>query len=102
MIRPSHGYGGQAGGQDADERGLGASRVLDTEGGEFAEFGVEGEDLTFRALVGGLGEGGVHEAEAGSALCGKGVERFEEEVRAGLEFQFLGFQEDPTDSDGGG
>src|ERR1035438_6249289 len=58
------------------------SGVLDAHRGEFAEFGVEGQDLTVSPCTGGVGQRGVDKAPPGSVLPGKTIHRFEEKIRA--------------------
>jgi hypothetical protein len=38
---------------------------LDAHGGEFAEFGVEGQDLTVSPSEGGVGQRGINKAQPG-------------------------------------
>jgi hypothetical protein len=80
---------------------LGISGVLDAYRGELAEFGVEGQDLTVSPSAGGVGQRGIDKAQPGSVLPGKAIQRFEEKIRAGREFQFFGFQKNPAGAVGG-
>jgi hypothetical protein len=56
------------------------------------EFGVEGQDLTVSPSAGGVGQRGIDKAQPGSVLPGKAIQRCEEKIRAGREFQFFGFR----------
>ena len=60
--------------------GLPQSEVVNPHPGEFAEFGVEGQNLTVCPIACGLCEGDIHKAEAGPVLSGKAIHRFEERI----------------------
>ncbi|MGD0772953.1 MAG: hypothetical protein ABSC05_09050 [Candidatus Solibacter sp.] len=55
--------------------------------------------MTVGPSAGRVGEGGIDKAEAGSALPGKAIQRFQEKIRAGGEFQFLGFRQNAAGTD---
>ena len=74
---------------------------MDAQRGEFAEFGVEGQDFTVSPSAGGVGQRGIDKAQPGSVLPGKTIHRFEEKIRAGREFQFFGLQQNPAGTVGG-
>jgi hypothetical protein len=58
----------------------GQSDVLNPYPVEFAEFGVEGQNLTICPIARGLCKGGIHKAEAGPVLPRKAIHRFQERI----------------------
>ena len=75
---------------------------MGAQSGEFTEFVVEGQDLAVRPGSRRVGEGGVDEAEAGSGLSGKAVQRIQEKIGTGHKLEFFGIEQNAAGMSGGG